>query len=159
MIIRKIRPGEYSFLKEMLYVALYVPDGEPPFPDSILEVPKIKQYVDKFGDHPYDLALVAEQNALLVGACWGRLFQPPEVGYGFISADIPELCMAVRKNYRRQGLASRLIGELCQQYARQKIFAVSLSVDKRNPAKKLYALQGFQVVEENADDFIMRKRL
>lgn len=84
MIIREIKHKEIGFLSEVLYMALYVPEGQPPFPKSILDNPDISKYIDHWGTLPNDLALVAVSNDELIGAIWGRTFNSSKAGYGFI---------------------------------------------------------------------------
>ncbi len=74
MIIREIKQNEIYFLREMLYLALYVPKGESPFPKSILDNPDISKYIDHWGTSSNDLAIVVVINEKLVAAVWGRLF-------------------------------------------------------------------------------------
>lgn len=45
IIFREIKQNEIYFLREMLYLALYVPEGESPFPKSILDNPDISKYI------------------------------------------------------------------------------------------------------------------
>ena len=95
MIIREIKQNEIYFLKEMLYLALYVPEGKSPFPKSIIENPDISKYIDHWGTLPNDIALVAVFNEKLIGAVWGRTFNSLKPGYGFIDENTPEISIGV----------------------------------------------------------------
>ncbi|WP_237566236.1 hypothetical protein [Paenibacillus sp. EZ-K15] len=44
--IRVAGREDESFLREMLYQSLYVPEGEEPFSRDILEEPFMKKYVE-----------------------------------------------------------------------------------------------------------------
>ncbi|NQV15970.1 GNAT family N-acetyltransferase [bacterium] len=143
----------------MLYAALFVPQGRKPFPANILEEPKIKKYIQAFGERRNDLAIVACLEDELVGAVWGRIFRPPDVGFGFVDVETPEIGIAVKSEYRTWGIGTRLLEEISTGYLKRDIKAISLSVDKRNPAKALYAKMDFQVVEDKGPDFIMKKEL
>ena len=160
MIIREIKHKETDFLKEMLYLALYVPEGQPPFPKSILDNPDISKYIDNWGTLPNDLALVAVFNDELIGAIWGRTFSKSNAGFGFIDENTPEICMAVKEKFRNRGIGTKLIDEISKIYFSKGIKSISLSVDKQNKAKLLYIKKGFFVVEIDKDkDFIMKKNL
>jgi len=159
MNYRKIDKSEIKFLKEMLYEALFVPEGQSPFSLSILEKPEISVYIDNWGKLPNDLAIVAEINNELVGAIWGRSFYPPKLGYGFIDSETPEISMAIKKSFRNRGVGTMLIDELSRRYAEKGIKAISLSVDKLNKAKSLYKRSGFKVITDKGSDLIMKKKL
>ena len=38
-----------TFLREMMYEAIYIPENEKPLPLSIIEDPLILKYIDKWG--------------------------------------------------------------------------------------------------------------
>ena len=159
MIFREMYATEAGFLKEMLYESLFVPNGKERYPRSVLEHPKLIKYYLNWGSTPLDQAYVAEDDGTLVGAIWGRAHQPPHQGYGYVDSDIPEIGIALRPAYRNQGIGSRLITQISDYYTKQGIRALSLSIDKLNPAKRLYSRMGFVVVDENSNDFVMQKDL
>ncbi|NQT63209.1 MAG: GNAT family N-acetyltransferase [Candidatus Marinimicrobia bacterium] len=159
MIFREILASEARFLKEMLYESLFVPEGKKSYPRSVLELPELLKYYEDWGSIPHDLAVVAEESGQLVGAVWGRAHQPPREGYGFVGIDIPEIGVAVFPAFRNQGVGTELINTISAQYQVCKLSAISLSVDRNNPAKALYDRLGFLVVKENEHDFIMQKML
>ena len=59
LIIREIKPIEYSFLNEMLYQAIFVADETVVLPREIIEQPDLKQYIQDFGKEG-DFCLVSE---------------------------------------------------------------------------------------------------
>ncbi|MGA2490007.1 MAG: hypothetical protein ABSF99_07435 [Anaerolineales bacterium] len=69
--LRPINISDEPFLWEMLYLALYVPPGQPPFPREILCDPDIACYVQGWG-RPGDWGLLACDGELPVGAIWLR---------------------------------------------------------------------------------------
>jgi GNAT superfamily N-acetyltransferase len=78
-----------------------------------------------------------------IGAAWYRLFPSDAPGYGFIAADIPEVTIRLHALYRRQGAGGALLDSLAA-LARQRGFAaLSLSVDRQNPAQRLYLRHGY----------------
>jgi [ribosomal protein S18]-alanine N-acetyltransferase len=159
MIYRELDPSEAGFLKEMLYVSLFVPGEKVPCPRSVLERPELSKYYLKRGSIPHDFAVVAETDGLLVGAVWGRAHLPPHAGYGFVGIDIPEIGMAVNAEFRNQGVGAGLMRRITKHYQEQGLQSISLNVDKRNPANHLYDRLNFQVVKENTHAFIMQKLL
>ena len=158
-MIREIKHNEIDFLREMLYLALYVPEGEPPFPKSILDNPDISKYIDHWGTYSNDLAIVAVLNEKLIGAVWGRTFNSLKPGYGFIDEKTPEISIAVKDEFRNQRIGTKLIDEITMIYSSRGIKSVSLSVDKRNRAKSLYEKKGFIVVADKGTAVTMEKIL
>lgn len=152
--IRLITPSDNLFLRELLYEAIFIPEGIQPFPKSIIEDPEISKYVANWGK-PGDIGLIAFNNELLIGAVWCRLFDKEHKGYGFIDPSIPELSMALLKEYRNKGLGADLLNEfliIASQYGYESI---SLSVDKRNRAFDFYLKHGFIVIEEQETAYTM----
>lgn len=140
-------------------MALYVPKDEPPFPKTILEKPEIKRYIENFGTRLNDLAVVARSGKDKVGLIWGRTYSSLRPGYGFISEYIPEISMAVKPEHRNRGYGKLLMEELENHYRKKGIKAISLSVDKRNPARHLYERHGFGLFSEAGTSLTMVKHL
>ncbi|WP_165043062.1 GNAT family N-acetyltransferase [Dysgonomonas sp. ZJ709] len=157
MRIRELQLHETAFLEEMLFHALFVPEGAKPFPPSIIYEPDIHKYIKDWGKTENDIAFVAEQNNKLIGVIWGRLFKESDMNYGFIDEAIPEIGMAVLAPYRNKGIGTRLIETIIRCYQNRGIKALSLSVSKQNEARKLYERAGFRVASENKSDFVMIK--
>ena len=44
-----LRPEDAPLLRTYLYLALFVPEGEPPVPPEIIEVPELARYIDGWG--------------------------------------------------------------------------------------------------------------
>lgn len=142
--IRPATAADESFLREMLYHAIYVPPGSPSPPRDIVHRPELSRYVYGWG-WDGDSGLIAEVDGRPVGAAWLRLLAGEGRGYGYVNDETPELSMAVLPNYRGQGIGSRLLVELLREAARH-YQAVSLSVAADNPARRLYERQGFIVL-------------
>lgn len=142
-----IRPaafGDLPFLREMLFEAAAVSDRVREMgKEQALALPFLAHILENFGRQG-DFGFVAEsENGHLIGAIWARLFPVEAQGYGFVSAEIPELAVAVAPGFRGQGAGTRLLEELIKEARRLKFPALSLSVDRRNPALKLYERLGF----------------
>jgi len=156
---RIIRRDEHEFLMEMLYEALFVAPDQPKFPNGIIEEPDIKKYIDHWSQKEGDLAIVAVRNDELVGVIWGRKFEELKKGYGFVDEETPEISMAIRSAYRNQGIGTSLIDHIEKEYAAIGVSQLSLSVDKMNPAKKLYERCGYQIFEEQDTAVTMVKQI
>ncbi len=154
----EIGPGDLAFLEEMLYLALFVPDGEAPYPRSVLAVPEIARYVSGWG-RPGDFGLAARIGGEAVGAVWFRLFPEDEKGFGSIDDRTPELSMAVRPDLRGLGLGSSLLQRLTAAAGERGFERLSLSVDARNPAIRLYGRLGFKTAAETGGALTMVKDL
>lgn len=156
---RPITESEYPFLEEMLYEALFVPEGKPKLPRSLLKNPDIKKYVESWNQKKDDIAIVALNGDELVGAIWGRRFQANKKGYGYIDERTPEISMAVKNAYRNKGIGTKLLKQIEIAYLQTGINKLSLSVDKLNPAKLLYKRNGYKIYEEAETALTMLKHL
>lgn len=142
-----IRPAAFAdlpFLREMLFEAAAVNDAIRRMDkEKALALPFLAHILENFGRQG-DFGFVAEsENGSSIGAVWARLFPADAKGYGFVSAEIPELAVAVAPEFRGFGAGTRLLEELIKQARQSKFPALSLSVDRRNPALKLYQRLGF----------------
>ena len=145
---RQLKVDETDFLRDMLYEALYVPEGEPHFPKSILDEPALSKYYTDWGKDDFDSAIVSEVNDERIGLIWGRCYKSPHGGYGYVDDETPELSMAVKERFRNQGVGSTLIQKIEAFYCKQNIQKLSLSVDKRNKALTFYKRNGFKIYSE-----------
>lgn len=158
--VRPITIEEQAFLDEMLYEALFVPEGEPVLPRSVIFEPSLSCYRDDWGKGRCDIALVAERDGMLVGAIWGRLFTDARRGYGFVHSAVPEIGMAVYAAYRRQGIGGALLREIEIAFKAKGVSTLSLSVAKANHvAYRFYLKSGFRVFCEAAGSLTMTKPL
>lgn len=156
---RRIKDAEIPFLKEMLYEALFVPEGQPKFPKSILEEPNIQKYLKNWNQQTGDVAIVVKKDKELIGAIWGRTFKKSNKGYGFVSEEIPEISMAIKEAYRGYGIGTKLLELIEQAYLPLGVDKLSLSVDKLNPAKELYKRNGYQLYEDAGTAVTMLKTI
>jgi ribosomal protein S18 acetylase RimI-like enzyme len=152
--IRKIKPTEYSFLKEMLYQAIFVADEKAVLPREIIEQPDLKKYIHDFGQKG-DYCLVAEQYGKLIGAIWIRFIN----GYGFVDNETPELSMAVLKGHRGKGIGQQLLIAMIDRLKNNRLKRVSLSVDRDNFAYGLYRKHGFVDYLTSEKSITMTKEL
>ena len=153
---KKVGP---SFLRDMLYMALYVPPNEASFPYSIIDEPELSKYFENFGARCQDTAIIASAENESIGIVWARFYSRLSPGYGFISEDIPEITLAVKPAYRNRGVGSELLAKICEYYEENRVSAISLSVDHRSPAKQLYVRNGFEYFSEKGTSMTMVKHL
>ena len=66
---------------------------------------------------------------------------------GYAGDDIPELGMGVVAAWRGRGVGRTLMRSLLDAARAAGIAAVSLSVERANPAVRLYESEGFRTVE------------
>jgi ribosomal protein S18 acetylase RimI-like enzyme len=158
-VIRPLTAADEPLLCQMLYFAVYVPEGQPlPEPD-VVDRPEIARYVRDWGqanDRGFvALHTVGEQ---AIGAAWLRLLRGDKRGFGYVDDTTPELSVAVLPEYRGQGIGTRLLTWLLQVAAEHQP-AVSLSVAAENPALRLYRRLGFDVVGTSGTSLTMKKTL
>lgn len=153
LTIRPLLQADEPFLWEMLYQALYVPEGAAPFPRDIVQQPEIAQYVRDWGQ-PDDTGLLACDGETPVGAAWLRRIR----AYGFVADETPELSIAMLPGYRGHGIGTKLMHELFVLLP-SRYLALSLSVSKENPALRLYQRLGFVIVKDEGNSVTMRRTL
>ena len=161
-MVRLSAHADPAFLTEMLYEAVnWHDDGaeERPSLEATLAVDESARYVDDWG-RAGDVALYAlDRRDEPVGAAWSRLFTATRPGYGYVAAEVPELAIGVYPEFRGQRIGTLLLGALLARAERDHAHAISLSVNRENPAKRLYARFGFEVVAQTGDAFTMVKEL
>lgn len=152
---RCVTLADEAFLWTALYHAIHVSDARPPARD-IVEGPELARYVRGWR---YDVepGVIAETRAgVAVGACWLRLLQRENAGYGYLAEDIPELSVAVLPEYRNRGIGSALLDHLIRA-AEPRFRGISLSVSITNPARRLYARKGFVEISTSGDSILMAR--
>jgi ribosomal protein S18 acetylase RimI-like enzyme len=123
--------------------------------DAVLAVPENARYVEGWG-RPADVALYAlDLRDEPVGAAWYRTYTADAPGYGYIADDVPEVAVGVYSEFRGRHVGTLLLGALIARAERDGVRALSLSVNRENPAKRLYARLGFEVVGEHGDALTM----
>ena len=152
--IREIHKSEYLTLSDFLYEAIYIPEGMAKPPKSIIEQPELQVYISDFGKID-DWCLIAEVQKRIVGAVWARIMQD----YGHVDNETPSLAISLYKEYRHRGIGTALIKSMLQLLKEKGYKRTSLSVQKANDAVRMYKKVGFEVVEENKEEYIMICRL
>lgn len=154
-IIREMKKSEYIFLKDFLYEAIFIPQRMEAPPKSIVNIPELNIYISDFGSSIHDISLVSEIDEKLIGAVWVRIIND----YGHIDDKIPSLAIGLYEEYRGKGIGTKLMEKIISILIERKYKKVSLSVQKNNYAVKMYRKLGFQVFDENEEEYIMVKNL
>lgn len=150
--IRSLRAEETPLLDNFLYEAIFIPEGVTPPPRSIVRDPSLSCYIDAFGSGACDHALVAVlSDGTVAGAVWTRLLadQAP------FTSDVPTLAIAVLPAHRGQGIGSALLHAILAALASHGWRRAALSVQKANPALRLYQRTGFTIVRDNGEELVM----
>ena len=152
--IREIRKNEYPILSDFLYEAIFIPEGMDKPPKSIIEQPELQVYVEDFGKED-DWCLVAEVKGEIVGAVWVRIMDD----YGHIDNETPSFAISLYAEYRNMGIGITLMRDMLELLKNKSYKRTSLSVQKVNYAVCMYQKVGFEVVDENEEEYIMVCRL
>ena len=153
-IIREILKEEYCLLEIFLYEAIFVPEGVPAPPKSIINQPELQVYVADFGKKKDDIGLVAEVGPKMVGAVWVRIMDD----YGHIDDATPSFAISLYKEYRGLGIGAALMQEMLRILKDRGYKQASLAVQKANYAVNMYRKIGFEIVDENEEEYIMLYR-
>lgn len=148
--VRHIREDEWPLLEDFLYEAIFVPVGfEGEIPRSVIyDDPKCRAAFEGFGTLPDDRALVAEVDGRVVGACWVRTTDE----YGHIDDATPSFSVSLYRPYRGQGIGTAMMSTLLTELRDAGYARASLSVQKDNPALRLYERLGFIIAGNGFDD-------
>ena len=151
---KNIEINDMEFIREMLYQAVFIPvESARPVKDVLLAIPEIKRY------YKYLLQLGAGiimlEDSIPIGAAWYITFPENDRGYGFVENDIPELTMALLKEYRGRGYGTKMLEQLIGVIKDKGFSGVSLSVEDANPAVGLYEKFGFVKVRKDQTSDVM----
>ena len=152
--IREIKETEYPLLEDFLYEAIFIPEGVEPPPKSIVNEPELQVYIANFGTQVHDKALVAETGDKVIGAVWVRIMND----YGHIDDRTPSFAISLYKEYRGRGIGTEMMKKMLAVLETCGYKQASLAVQKANYAIKMYFDVGFEIVDENAEEYIMVKR-
>lgn len=157
--MREALAADAEFLLSMLVETVnWDPDpSRPPMTrDDVVARPELFHYVDGW-PRAGDAGLVAEDaEGQPIGAAWYRFFALDDPGYGFVDAAIPEVAIGVVASWRGQGVGRALLDGLRVLAVDRGIRALSLSVEKANPARRLYERCGYVVVSDDGGGVTMR---
>ena len=149
--LRKLRDDEKYLLRDFLYEAIFIPEGVEPPDRSIIEQPELKIYYEDFGTGRADYCIVADDDGRVIGAVWTRIMKD----YGHVDDDTPSFAISLYKEYRGQGIGTRLMQKMLMQLKENGYRRASLAVQKANYAVRMYEKVGFRTVDENDEEYIM----
>ncbi len=149
--IRHITSKEYEFLDDFLYEAIFIPEGATAPPREIIATPQLQVYVKDFGTQEGDICFVAEVEGTIVGAVWVRIMDD----YGHVEDGVPSFAISLYKEYRGLGIGTAMMKQMLAELKVRGYKRASLAVQKANYAVKMYKKVGFEVVDENEEEFIM----
>lgn len=149
--IRKIKESEYNVLSDFLYEAIFIPEGVKAPPREIINQPELQVYISDFGKHTGDYCLVAESDKKIVGAVWVRIMND----YGHVDNETPSFAISLYSDYRNRGIGTALMKSMLDLLQAENYKQASLAVQKANYAVKMYKNVGFEIVNENEEEYIM----
>jgi len=134
-----LRSSEQYLAKELLYYAARLDESGKRLEDY----PELEQYERNYGSYSGDIGVYVMAEGKVAGGAWVRILAN---GYGHVDHDTPELVLAVKPEFRNQGIATAIMNQLFIEVS--KIFSqMSLSVRDTSPAISLYERLGFEKVE------------
>ncbi len=89
------------------------------------------------------------------GVVWARIMND----YGHIDDDTPSFAISLHKEYRGFGIGNELMKEMLRVLKDRGYKQASLAVQKANYAVKMYQKTGFEIADENEEEYIMVCRL
>ena len=157
--VRDLRADETPFLEQMLYSALaWRPDVELPPREWVLAHPQVVVFHAGWG-RAGDVGLVAEEAGEPMGLAWYRFFTDAEHGEGYVDEATPELAIAVVDGCRGRGVGKLLMETIHARARADGVEQISLSVDRDNPARRLYERLGYVELEPDDENGRMVLRL
>ena len=149
--IRKIREDEYKLLEDFIYEAIFIPESVEPPPKTIINQPDLQVYIKDFGKEKDDICFVAEADDKVVGAVWVRDMHD----YGHIADGVPSFAISLYKQYRNFGIGTQLMITMLAELKKRGYERTSLAVQKANYAVRMYKKVGFNIIDENDEEYIM----
>lgn len=150
-IIREMREEEYPLLRDILYEAIFLPEGAAPPPRSILDNEELQVYIKDFGRRKADKCFLAQADGQTAGAVWSRIMED----YGHIDNETPSIAIALYRSYRGHGIGTALLNKMLGELKKEGYKRTSLAVQKENYAVKMYRKAGFKTMGENDEEYIM----
>lgn len=95
--------------------------------------------------------MVAQVENEIVGAVWVRIMND----YGHIDDETPSFAISILKEYRKHGIGTELMKQMLMKLKVQGYRQASLAVQKMNYAVRMYKNVGFEIVDENSEEYIM----
>ena len=139
-------------MTDMLMEAVnWSPEWKKKSRNRVLSSPKTAHYIVGW-PRDSDLGVIAEAQGERIAAAWLRFLPDTDPGYGFVAADVPELTIGVAAHWRGRGAGRALLQSIAGQARLAGIRQISLSVERKNFAQKLYLAEGYQIVDSSDKD-------
>lgn len=149
--IRELKQDGNKVLDTFLYEAIFIPEGVSAPPKDIINQPDLQVYVKDFGKNKGDLCLVAQVGDKIVGAVWVRIMND----YGHVDNETPSFAISLFPEYRNHGIGTALMKSMIDLLKTEKYKQASLAVQKTNYAVNMYKNVGFEITDENEEEYIM----
>ena len=149
--IRELKQDGNKVLDTFLYEAIFIPEGVSAPPKDIINQPDLQVYVKDFGKNKGDLCLVAQVGDKIVGAVWVRIMND----YGHVDNETPSFAISLFPEYRSHGIGTALMKSMIDLLKTEKYKQASLAVQKTNYAVNMYKNVGFEITDENEEEYIM----
>lgn len=149
--IRYMNNEETALLDDFLYEAIFIPEGVEAPAREIINAPELQVYVKDFGKMEGDICFVAEVDKAVVGAVWVRIMDD----YGHVEDGVPSFAISLYKEYRGRGIGTEMMKTMLTELKTRGYQKTSLAVQKANYAVKMYKRVGFEIVDENEEEYIM----
>jgi GNAT superfamily N-acetyltransferase len=150
--IRRAAAGDVTFMTDMLMEAVnWSPEWKKKSRKYILSSPRTAHYIAGW-PRDGDLGAIAEAQGERIAAAWLRFLPANDPGYGFVASDVPELTIGVAAPWRGQGAGRALLQFVAGQARAAGTRQISLSVERKNFAQKLYLSEGFRIVDSSDKD-------
>ena len=75
--------------------------------------------------------------------------------YGHIDNSTPSFAISLYRDYRGKGIGTELMEKMLELLKHKGYKRASLAVQKENYAVKMYKKVGFEIVDENEEEYIM----
>lgn len=134
-----------SFFQELFHSSLYKAPGEPAILFEDIRKPELRRYYQYWGKEG-DLGFVILKDGEKLGGIWSRRFTDEEPGYGFVSPEVAEFGIAIKKDQRGNGIGNHLMEHFLNALRARGDKQVSLSVHGDNHAAQWYQRMGFRTV-------------
>ncbi|MCA1675154.1 MAG: GNAT family N-acetyltransferase [Actinobacteria bacterium] len=159
MALRLADARDLAALEGMLLEAVnWSRDREPLTLEQLRKNDILIRYVEEW-PRDGDAGVIAEKYGGVVGAAWFRRFARDRPGFGFIDESTPEVSVAVASVWRGRGIGSQLLTALIEIGRERGFEGLSLSVESRNRAVRLYRHLGFVVAVDKNSSYTMRLQL
>lgn len=149
--IREMDKREYPLLEDFLYEAIFQKDENNLVSKEIINQPALQIYIKDFGTKEDDYCMCAEVEGKVIGAVWARCI----AGFGSVDKNTHELAISLYKEYRGKGIGTDLVKNMLELLRINGYQKTSLSVQKANYAAQMYLNMGYNIVDENEEEFIM----